>query len=89
MPFASATSFKDKHLPLKAHVRRYDDFFEEITGETRVDYGGAGQAILVWRPVEWFSVNATVEVTQNWSRVAVREYSSVEVTPTLRVSARF
>ena len=76
-------------LGAQAHVRRYDDFFEEITGETRVDYGGGGQAILVWRPVEWFSVNATVEVTQNWSRLAAREYSSVAVTPTLRVSARF
>ncbi len=76
-------------LGARAHVRRYDDFFEADTGETRVDYGGGGQASLVWRPVEWFSVNGTVEVTQNWSTVGVLEYSSVEVTPMLRVSARF
>ncbi len=76
-------------LGARAHARRYDDFFEAVTGETRVDYGGRGQASLVWRPVEWFSVNGTVEVTQNWSTLRVREYSSVEVTPTLRVSARF
>ncbi len=76
-------------LGARAHVRRYDDFFEADTGETRVDYGGGGQASLVWRPVEWFSVNGTVEVTQNWSTVAVREYSSVGVTPLLSVNARF
>ena len=76
-------------LGARAHVRRYDDFFEANTGETRVDYGGSGHATLVWRPVEWFSVNATVEVTQNWSTLAVREYSSAEVTPVLSVNARF
>ncbi len=76
-------------LGVRAHVRRYDDFFEEATGETRVDYGGGGQAMVVWRPVAWFSMTGLVEVTRNWSTVEVNEYSSVEITPTLRVSARF
>ena len=76
-------------LGARAQVRRYDDFFEETTGKTRVDYGGGGQAGLIWRPVEWFSANATVAVTQNWSTLGAREYSSVEVTPTLRANVRF
>ncbi len=76
-------------LGVRAHARRYDDFFEEATGETRVDYGGGGQAMVVWRPVAWFSMTGLVEVTRNWSTVEVNEYSSVEITPTLRVSARF
>ena len=84
--------FTDKLIGLvgvRAHARRYDDFFEGATGETRVDYGGGGQAMLIWRPVEWVSMTGLVEVTRNWSTLEANDYTSVEVTPTLRLNARF
>ena len=71
------------------NVRRYDDFFETATGETRLDDGAIGQAALVWRPVEWFSVSGVVELTQNWSSVGLNEYHGIEVFPALNLTARF
>lgn len=74
---------------VQADARRYDDYFEDLTGETRSDYGVSARALLVWRPLDWFSATGSVELTQHWSSLDVNEYHSFEVAPAVHVTARF
>ncbi len=73
----------------QAYVRYYDDFFENVTGETRRDYGVTGQAFLVWAPLDWATLSGLVDVTQNWSTVDNNEYFAWTVSPSVRLTLRF
>ena len=69
--------------------RRYDDFFESRTDETRYDYGVSGQAIVSWRPAAWIDFTSIVSVTQNFSTVDENEYFSFDVSPSMNLTVRF
>jgi hypothetical protein len=73
----------------QAYTRHYDDFFEDVTGETRRDYGVTGQAFLVWAPLDWVSLSGLVDVTQNWSTVDDNEYFAWVASPSVRLTLRF
>ncbi len=71
------------------HARVYDDFIEETTGESREDYGIAGQLALRWTPLETVSLSAFVSGTAVDSTVDANEYTSFTASPSLRLSIRF
>lgn len=73
----------------EAYVRYYDDFFEELTGESRLDYGVTGQAFLVWAPLDWATLSGFVDVTENWSTINANEYFAWAVSPSVRLTLRF
>ena len=73
----------------QAYVRSYDNFFENVTGESRLDYGVTGQAFLVWAPLDWATLSGLVDVTENWSTVDDNEYFAWTASPSVRLTLRF
>lgn len=74
---------------LQAEGRSYDNYFEELTNETRRDLGLSGRLILVWRPTDWFSASGLVELTRNWSTLKVNDYHNISVAPAVHLTAHF
>ena len=44
---------------------------------------------VLWRPIEWASFAALVDIARNWSTVDVNDYTSFDVSPTVSLTLRF
>lgn len=84
--FSESLSF---FLGPEASARYYDDFFEELTGQSRHDFGLSGLAMLVWSPADWFMLSGRVDNTKNWSTVDNNVYTGWTASPSVRLTLRF
>jgi len=69
--------------------RHYDDFFEDVLGETRKDFGGSGSVGLRWTPRADIVVQGSVGFGQVNSSIQTVNYREFSVSPSVTAQIKF
>ena len=70
-------------------LRRYDDFFESITGETRRDFGGNATISLRWTPQTNITVQGSLGFGRVDSTIDSVDYKEYSATPSVTAQIKF
>ena len=71
------------------YYRAYDNYFENLTGESREDVGLRISAAIRWQPYDFLQVSAEASYVVNESTVGFNDYDAFGVAPMVRLTLRF
>lgn len=73
----------------RVYVKKYFDYFESVTGQSREDKGMAFSASLSWNPNENIGLSFNTSFTSNTSNLNANDYDALNASPSLRLSVKF
>jgi hypothetical protein len=73
----------------RVYVKKYFNYFESITGESREDKGIGVSASLSWNPNPKVALSFNTSFTSNNSNLQTNDYDAFTASPSLRLAVKF